>query len=95
MPPLTEKAFMAQVLELAKLRGWRVFHPFLSKWSEKGWPDLILARPPRLLAIELKTDKGKLTPEQEVWLWTLRAVCGIDADCWRPRDWDNIVEALR
>ncbi len=93
MPPLTEKAFMAQVLELAKLRGWRVFHPFLSKWSEKGWPDLILARPPRLLAIELKTDKGKLTPEQEVWLWTLRD-CGIDADCWRPRDWDNIVEAL-
>lgn len=30
----------------------------------KGWPDLITMKPPHLLAIELKTEVGRLTPEQ-------------------------------
>ena len=32
--------------------------------SPKGEPDLRLVRPPRVVFLELKADKGKLTPEQ-------------------------------
>jgi hypothetical protein len=69
MPPLTEKAFQAQVVELAKILGWRVYHPFLSKWSERGFPDLTMvrARDRRLVFAELKGDRGKVTEAQAEW----------------------------
>jgi hypothetical protein len=73
--------------------GWRVFHPFLSKWSERGWPDLSMARPPRLVFAELKAEKGRLTPVQEEWLELLRGG-GAEAYCWRPSDFDTICEVL-
>jgi hypothetical protein len=75
-PPLTEKDFQRQVVELAKIRGWRVYHPFLSKWSEHGFPDLTMvrARDRRLLFAELKRDKAKTTPAQEEWQNLLGAV---------------------
>ena len=42
---ITEAQFMRQVIDLARLLGWDfIYHPQLSKWSEKGWPDLFLAR---------------------------------------------------
>ncbi len=101
---LSEREFQQQVTDLAELRHWDWFHIRSARTADSwrtpvsgtmgaGFPDLLLARPPRLLAIELKTDKGKLTPEQEVWLWTLRD-CGVEADCWRPRDWPEIEAVL-
>ena len=36
---IAEKDFQKQVLELAKLYRWHAYHPALSKWSERGWPD--------------------------------------------------------
>ena len=73
--PLTEAAFLKQVLDLAHLRGWSTYHPrpgrTLDSWRTagtgtmaKGFPDLVLARPPTLIFAELKRDGGKLTPEQ-------------------------------
>lgn len=58
----------------------------------KGWPDLALAHPRwHVFAVrELKTDKGRVTPEQKAWL-ELLASCGIDADLWRPRNWDESI----
>jgi hypothetical protein len=76
LPPLTEKAFQRQVVDLAKMLGWRVYHPFLSKWSERGFPDLTMVREKdhRLLFAELKRDGAKPTPAQEEWLIALGAV---------------------
>ena len=61
-PTLTEKQFMAQVQELARVLGWHVYHPWLSIRSERGFPDLTLARPGRLLFIEFKAEGGRTTP---------------------------------
>lgn len=74
--PLTEKDFQRQVVELARMLGWHVYHPLLSKWSERGWPDLamIRTRDRRLLFAELKRDGGKLTEHQEVWIAELAEV---------------------
>src|SRR5688500_20234063 len=63
-PPLTEKEFMRQVSDLARIFGWRVYHPWLSIHSERGWPDVAICKPPRLILAELKTERGKVSPHR-------------------------------
>ena len=60
----------------------------------KGWPDLVLAKPGRLIFAELKSDTGKASPEQDDVLGAL-TVAGAEAYIWRPKDIDLIVEILR
>jgi hypothetical protein len=91
--PLTEKEWMAQVVELAKVLGFRVYHPWLSIRSERGFPDLTLCKPGRLVFIELKTDKGKVTPKQLEWLVAL-GEAGAEAYVFRPAQWDELVATL-
>lgn len=93
--PLSERDFQAQILDLAHLFGWTVYHPMLSKWSERGWPDLAMCRPPRLILAELKAEKGKVSEHQERWLAMLRACPGVETYLWRPADFDAIAEVLR
>lgn len=94
---VSEAAFLRQVKDLAKLLGYDfVYHPFLSKWSERGWPDLALARrrDGRFLLAELKSDKGKLTDVQSEVIDLLRS-CGLRVEVWRPSDLEQIAEVLR
>lgn len=95
-PPsgIAEKDWQAQVVELAQLYRWRVYHTYDSRRSHEGWPDLILARPPELLAVELKTDTGRLRPAQREWLDTLTA-CHVEIAVWRPRDFEAVHSRLK
>ena len=95
LPPLSERAFQGQVLDLARIYRWTVYHPALSKWSERGWPDLALCRPPRLVLAELKRETGKTSPDQDRWLGMLGACPGVETYLWRPSDLDHIAEVLR
>ena len=94
-PFITERAFAAQVLDLAKLLGWRCYHSWTSIHSPAGYPDLCMVRLSRILFAELKSEKGKLTPPQEEWLEALRATGKVEVYVWRPGDWDILVEILR
>lgn len=65
----------------------------------KGWPDLFLAHPPsgRLMAVEVKVEdpnRGKVSPEQQVWLDAL-AACGVEAFVLRPSGLDAAIARLR
>ena len=84
----SEQEFQDQVIAAAQTLGWRHFHTYDSRRSPSGWPDLVLVnvRQGRLLFRELKTERGRVSPAQEVWLAHLVAV-GQDAAVWRPRDW--------
>jgi hypothetical protein len=93
--PLSEAQFQRQVLDLARILGWSAYHPMLSKWSERGWPDLVLCRPPRLVFIELKRETGKTTSHQDRWLYLLGACPGVETHLFRPSDFDRITEVLR
>lgn len=93
--PFTERDLQRQVTDIAKMFRWQIYHPFLSKWSEKGFPDLTLIRPPRLVFAELKRDKAKTTPAQDEWLELLGACPGVEVYVWRPADLDAIVAVLR
>lgn len=82
----SEAAWQAKVEGLARFYGWRIFHapdnrPVRARSGRTyvqnvtpGFPDLVLLRPPELIFAELKTDKGRVKPEQEEWLADLRAV---------------------
>jgi VRR-NUC domain len=91
---VTEGQLQRQVLQLARLRGWLAYHPYDSRHSEAGWPDLALCRPPRLLLVELKSSRGRVSQAQRRWLDLLGQCPGVECYCWRPADWPGIVEAL-
>lgn len=112
-----ENDFATFVLGLASYTGWRTAH-FRPAQTSKGWrtpvqgdgagfPDLVLVRRERLIFAELKSDVGKLRPEQKHWLRDLEFVEHSIADSpetpngsvevylWRPGDVEKIREVLR
>lgn len=103
----SEAAFQQQVIDLARLCGWRVGH-FRSVHVQRkdgttywqtpvqadgaGFPDLVLAKKGRApLFVELKAEDGALSMDQRAWLDALGDVARV----WRPSDWDDIEATLR
>jgi hypothetical protein len=93
-PAINEKDWQRQVVDLAGILGWEHYHPWLSIHSARGWPDLALCRPPRLILAELKTEKGKTTAAQDRWLELLGACPGVETYLWRPSDLEAIRDLL-
>lgn len=101
--PFLEKDFQAQLIEAAHLLGWHVYSiPDSRRATIKGWPDLVLwkMKPrPRMIFAELKTDNGRVTPEQKSVMADLEAIASKSGDTletyiWRPREWSAIQRTL-
>ena len=60
-----------------------------------GWPDLLLLRDQTLVVVELKSDRGRVSPEQEGWLTAFRRVARVVVCVWRPRDLEDVIRRLR
>lgn len=90
---LTEKQFQSQIVQLAKLFGWMVYHTHDSRRSEPGFPDLILLRRDQFIVAELKVGKNKPTPDQHRWLNAFRNVQA-SVFVWTPNDWQEIQAAI-
>ena len=82
---MTEAQFQDVVIAMCKQLGIRAYHPFFSRRSAAGWPDLALLGSRGFITRELKTEKGRLTRDQQEWGAGLRNV-GQDWDVWRPGD---------
>lgn len=54
-----------------------------------GWPDLVLAKPGRLIFAELKSETGHASPEQMLWLKLLDAAGG-ECYVWKPSDYEEL-----
>lgn len=95
-PVETEESFQAAVIDLARHAGWLVWHAYDSRRSSPGFPDLTLVNPPagRVIFAELKTQRGRVRPEQRTWLWALEKCPSVEVALWRPSQWDEIVAAL-
>ena len=102
---MNEADFQRQITDLAEILGWSWVHfrPARTQrgWATpvsgpmgKGWPDLFMVRGHRSIAAELKSDKGKATPEQYAVMEILQAT-SVETFIWRPADFDRIVEILR
>ena len=104
-PTMTEADFQAAVLELARLFRWRVAHFRAARTAHgwrtpvaadgAGWPDLFMVRGGRAVVAELKSESGRLRPEQREWLIELRACPGLEVFVWRPSDLEEIARILR
>lgn len=91
---VSEKQFQQQVIDLAKLCHWKEYHAWKSFHSPQGFPDLILVRDCVILAVELKSEKGKVSRAQYDWLEAL-GKAGLKVFIWRPSDWEDIVRYLQ
>lgn len=58
-----------------------------------GFPDLVLAKYGKVIFAEVKSENGRLSPEQRGWLDIL-ASSSCPTYCWRPSDWNEIEGVL-
>lgn len=90
---ISERAFQNQVVQLAEMYGWLVFHNPDSRMVRAGLPDLILIHDKCVIFAELKTDGGRLRPDQVVVIRKLQAA-GQHVFLWRPRHFNTIKNVL-
>jgi len=110
LPKLTERAWQADVLKIARLFGWRWWHdratnfpracpkckaPLRIPRNDAGWPDLFMVRGDTLVVAEIKSDRNYPTPEQREWLEAFRQVRRIVVVVWKPKDAQKVAEVLR
>lgn len=101
---VSERMFQEAVVHYAREHGWSVHHATMPGFKLQdgsyrgsalaGWPDLFLCRGSHARAYELKSEKGRPTAEQRVWLETL-GEAGITTGIYRPRDAAELMEALK
>lgn len=101
---MTEAQLQDAIVDLAHLYGWAVAH-FRPARTEHGWRtpaqydaagfvDLVLVHPRRgVIFAEVKSDRGKVRPDQRAWLDRLEAA-GAHADIWRPVDFPDRIAPL-
>ena len=102
---ISERDFQDNVIELAQTLGWVVHHDRPARQGEgwvtpiqgnPGFPDLVLAKGGRVIFAELKSEKGKVTDNQEAWLTAIQPDPLVEptAFVWRPSDLEQIQKVL-
>ncbi len=89
-----EKDWAQVVVDYATVQGWLVYRTWNSIHSPAGYPDLTMVRGTRLVVAELKSEKGRLSPHQKVWVAKLENVAGVEVYVWRPSDWPAVRDVL-
>ena len=102
---MSESELLDTTIELAELFNWRCVHfrPGINRrghWQtamsgtrSKGFPDCVFVRE-RLMVVEFKSAKGKLTDEQATWMDDL-VLAGLEVHVWRPAHWeDGTIESV-
>lgn len=101
--PLSEAEFQRQVTDLATMLGWSWAHFRPARTSHgwrtpvsgplgAGWPDLTLIRGDRIIFAELKSDRGRPTPDQTFALTLLSGAA--ETYVWFPADLERIALVL-
>jgi hypothetical protein len=105
MPPMTEASeaiFQDQVIRLAKMQGWLIFHaspkmvrPGVWRSDGRGFPDLVLVHKGGrgIIYAELKTDLGRLSEHQLDWGEAILTAGG-EYHVWRPQHLQAIAKRL-
>ena len=106
MHSVTENELLQTVLEMAEAMGYVVYHVFeqshYAKRTVIGFPDLVMYRPfdfergwrRRLIVMELKSQRGVLTEQQQDWLSCFSSF-KIETYIVRPSDLDSLENLLK
>jgi hypothetical protein len=93
----TEDELLTAVGDALTLYGWLWTHQRRSDraltMGHRGFPDIIAARSGVVLAIELKSESGRTSPEQDRWLSALGGP--VRTAIVRPSDLDSLLRVLR
>jgi hypothetical protein len=89
---VTEAQWQQRITDLCDVLGLKWHHETDSRRSKKGFPDLVIVGLGVIFA-ELKTERGKVTADQQEWLDRLRDA-GVEHYVWRPSDWDFVLARL-
>ena len=90
---MSESELFNEVATLLKGLGWRYFHIPATAYRHgvrAGFPDITAVKGERLLFIELKREKEKLSDEQAAWAYALLGVAArtvyetVQYLVWRP-----------
>ena len=96
LPPMTEAKWQQQVINLAKVYGFRVYHTRYSIGSDAGWPDITLVKSGRKpIFLELKSERGNASLDQLIWIAALNDTGHAVAMVAKPSDWDTVVSLLQ
>lgn len=81
---MTEAQLQSAVTDLCTYYGLFWYHPYDSRRSVPGYPDLTIVGT-RVIFRELKSSTGRMRPVQLEWAARLTKA-GADVDVWRPDD---------
>lgn len=95
---MTEDELLLGITEALTIAGWRWTHIRRSDGvtvGNAGLPDIIAVHPDRdeVLAWELKSERGQLTPDQFGWIAGMNRRT-IDARVIKPRDYDDALNVI-
>jgi hypothetical protein len=102
MTEASEAIFQDQVIRIAKMQGWLIFHaspkmvrPGVWRSDGRGFPDLVLVHKGGrgIIYAELKTDLGRLSEHQLDWGEAILTAGG-EYHVWRPQHLQAIAERL-
>jgi Holliday junction resolvase len=68
---MTESAYQAKLIKQYEAQGWTVLK--LIQLNKSGYPDLLCLKPDKVLFIEVKGPKGRLSKVQEYRIEELRS----------------------
>lgn len=91
-----ERDFQRLVIDAASALGYRHYAALYSIGADPGYPDVTLVNPQsgRVIWLELKITRGKVSDRQRQWIADLRDA-GCAAYIVTPDDWDQIESLLR
>lgn len=98
---MKEAELQKNIIDTAHLFGWHVAHfrpaqNSRGQWRTpvaadgKGFPDLVMVSESMVAFIEVKSARGRPTPEQKEWLGRFSRVADgrkIYVDVWKPDMW--------
>ena len=94
----SERSFQMAVERECRNYGWRYYHVrdsrSVSGKAGKGFPDLVIMRPPCLMFVELKLEFNYCSREQDQWLRGLKG-CGQHAFVLTPKRFPQFIATLK
>lgn len=100
---MKEAEFAKRIEDTLNMLHLRWHHETDSRKSKAGFPDYCIVGPGGVMFLEIKADKGRVTPQQQAWVDDLAAAGAVEGErglvvtayVAYPQDWDRVLADLK